>query len=204
MDTIKIEPVPDDEEEDLKFVPMEAANTSSSSPHVHTRIVHTNPRRGKQSARRSNRYGSNRVQHYRQAWERNPMFSSWLKQGCNSRKALCVVCQSEMTADISVLKYHALCAKHIAKMATIIDDDVITSQLISLDYEPEVYKKGFYNPNWEDDKRYASWIASGESVKQAFCRICNVQLAADTGALRRHLATYSHMKAAGESFSFSI
>lgn len=145
------------------------------------------------TSRRKKTY--NRVQHYRQAWKRNPLFSEWIMQGCNSRKAKCRVCNSEMSADISVLKYHAKCTKHLEKLANF--NHVASSQIVTMNYNNEFVKKGYYNSDWEYNMRYASWICQGKTEKHAHCKLCDADMPADTGALRRHLATYTHMKAAG-------
>lgn len=199
MDSIKIEYL-SEYEDDIKFETIEDAKETKEP---NTQVDESKPSGSKKgNSSRARKHGSTRVQHYRVAWEKNPMFSSWLKPGRNSRKALCIVCQSDMTADISVLKYHALCTKHLSKMAAAASDNNASSTMLYLDYEPEIIKRGFYNTNWEEDRRYGSWISPGFTERQAHCRLCNVQMSADTGALRRHLATYSHMKAAGMEVIF--
>ena len=134
-----------------------------------------------------------RAQQYRLAWEKNPMFSSWLLRGSNNRRARCTVCDTEMSADISVIKYHACCTKHLSQMEL---KNKNASSYVH-EYVPEVSRKGFYNPQWEQDKRYRSWISRGSSETFAMCRLCEMEVPALTSALRRHLTTYNHMKAAG-------
>ena len=137
----------------------------------------------------------NRIQHYRAAWEKNPLFSSWLRRGCNSRKARCIACSTEITADVSVLKYHATSAKHINKMKSLPETIIIPDGNDSLQ---NTVKKGHFNPRWEKDERFRSWVLPGSSKTSAFCRLCDVELNATPGALRKHMATYGHMKATGE------
>ncbi|KAF2360113.1 Sjoegren syndrome/scleroderma autoantigen 1 [Trinorchestia longiramus] len=51
-----------------------------------------------------------------------------------------------------------------------------------------------YNPDWEKDVRYTSWIRPGASCRFAFCRLCEEQIPAEAAALRGHLSTLKHMK----------
>ncbi|XP_018007229.1 uncharacterized protein LOC108665025 [Hyalella azteca] len=134
---------------------------------------------------------NNRVQHYRTAWERNPLFSMWLTRGRNSRRAKCRACNCEMSSDITVLRYHARSKKHMRSMKAIYGE---VTAVIECGAEP--VRKGFYNQDWEEDIRYSSWIAPGKTPAFAYCKLCRKQIPADSAALRGHLSSYKHMKSA--------
>lgn len=143
---------------------------------------------------------TNRVQHYRKAWERNPLFALWLQPGSNSRRAQCSVCESEMSSDVTVLRFHAKSKKHMRSMKA--QQAGVDPQ--NLKYEPLTAKKGTYNPEWENDTRYRSWVMPGSSEDSAYCRLCSVALPAESSTLRTHLATYTHMRAAGDHIKYTV
>lgn len=206
MATIKLEPLADNSYEHVDIKEECSINTlvedsecDSRDYTVQTRIVEQIPIRERNDVQKVSY--SNRMQHYREAWERNPAFSVWLTRGRNTRKARCMVCKSEMTADVSVLKYHSRSNKHLRKLATVESSSVTLVRKCATDSghsKQESFKKGVYNPCWEADPRFASWIERGNTLTIAHCHLCNADIAADVGTLRRHLATYGHMRAAGK------
>ncbi|CAH1972908.1 unnamed protein product [Acanthoscelides obtectus] len=56
----------------------------------------------------------NRPQKYRCEWESNPHFKGWLKAVKEKpTRAKCIACDSEIQADLTVLKNHSKGAKHL-------------------------------------------------------------------------------------------
>jgi len=135
---------------------------------------------------------ASRLQHYRTAWQKNPLFENWLTAGSNSRKARCTACCAELTADISALKYHAASTKH--RLAI----EEICGEAPTGKYSAEkLIKKGIFNPQWLLDDKYGSWISPGSTEKFAYCNLCEMEMVANTSSLRRHMSTQTHIKASG-------
>ncbi|KAF6208503.1 hypothetical protein GE061_016961, partial [Apolygus lucorum] len=54
-----------------------------------------------------------KVQRYRKAWEEVPEFSLWLSAHPDPYKAICQLCDRIMTADITVIRQHAISKRHL-------------------------------------------------------------------------------------------
>lgn len=58
-----------------------------------------------------------RAQKYRKEWEHLDVFRQWLRPGPDDFKANCIVCNTTLTAEVSVLKLHIKRKKHISAMS---------------------------------------------------------------------------------------
>uniref|UniRef100_A0A146LV61 Uncharacterized protein n=1 Tax=Lygus hesperus TaxID=30085 RepID=A0A146LV61_LYGHE len=59
-----------------------------------------------------------KVQRYRKAWENVPEFNLWLSAHPDPYKAICQLCDRIMTADITVIRQHAISKKHLIREQT--------------------------------------------------------------------------------------
>lgn len=54
-----------------------------------------------------------RMQRYRPAWEDMPECSLWLSAHVDPYKAVCQICDKVITADLAVVRAHAIAKKHL-------------------------------------------------------------------------------------------
>ncbi|CAH1974503.1 unnamed protein product [Acanthoscelides obtectus] len=74
----------------------------------------------------------NRPQKYRCEWESNPHFKGWLKAVKEKpTRAKCIACDSEIQADLTVLKSHSKGAKHLKNVKVIVKNQPKISTMFS-------------------------------------------------------------------------
>lgn len=136
-------------------------------------------------AERSEHY---RSQNYRKDWEKLPGLGAWLQQGKNQKRARCVICDVEMTADICVIKSHGKGVRHNKRLlGDPMDSDLKCSS-------------GHYNTKWEKDPEYNSWLRKGRLDSKAECSLCDVEFRAEKTVLRNHAKSKRHARAQCEYF----